>query len=77
MIAYHSLMHINADIIEMMSCVLGNMSNVTLREQCHSEAKGVHLWMTLFSQGYIECIAQHTGQHLLSCMTINKNKLKK
>ena len=37
------------------------LSNVTLRKQYH-KARG--RGMTLFPQGYIGCVAHHTGQHL-------------
>ena len=39
-------------------CMLGNTSNVTLREQCFGYG------MTLFPQGNIGCLAMHTGHHL-------------
>ena len=42
-----------------MPCMLGNTSNIAMREQCHPEAEG----------GYVRPVAQHTGQHLLSCMS--------
>ena len=48
----------------MVPCLLGNTFNVTLREQCHPLTVGLR--KTLFPNGYIECVAQHTGHHLYS-----------
>ena len=47
--------------------MLGNTFNVTIREQCLPKANSQG--MTLFPKGYIECVAQQTGHHLLSHKT--------
>ena len=46
--------------------MLGDTSNVTLREQCYPEARVQG--MTLFLRGYIGHITHHTWHYLLSRM---------